>query len=60
MPVSQPTTTLACGACACTADDAERGWRGYHDVDIEGNDVVFILCPSCSERLYGEDEPDAA
>jgi hypothetical protein len=37
----------------------ERGWRGYVRRGSDRSAVrVEIVCPSCAERLFGEDEND--
>jgi hypothetical protein len=38
---------------------SERGWRAY----LAGDDrerSVTVVCPSCTEACFGEDEPGAA
>ena len=59
MPASPPATALSCAACAATTVDAERGWRAYRRSG-DGAPYVLVLCPGCSEYLYGEDEVEAS
>jgi uncharacterized protein YifE (UPF0438 family) len=49
------TAILFCERCEAATARSERGWRAYV---VGANDEarVATLCPSCSERHFGEDE----
>ena len=53
MPGSNRTPVLFVLECTeCGArDEGGVGWRAYLDVD----DEVWIFCPDCDERAFGEE-----
>jgi hypothetical protein len=48
-------TILFCDRCEAASARSERGWRAY----LETN-RVNVICPTCAEAFYGEDEPEAS
>jgi hypothetical protein len=50
---------LDCDRCQATVDHSERGWRAYLLPAEGGRPSVEIVCPTCAERLFGEDEIEA-
>jgi hypothetical protein len=56
MALSSSIGTLSCGGCGAGTPITEPGWRAYRCNELDGRAGVLILCPSCSEHLYGEDE----
>jgi hypothetical protein len=44
---------LFCDRCEAASTRSERGWRAY--LATEG---VAVICPTCAEAFYGEDEPE--
>ena len=49
------TSVLCCRECDAATTRTERGWRAYLS---PADAPVVVLCPSCSERLRGEDEAE--
>jgi hypothetical protein len=47
-------TILFCDRCEAASARSERGWRAY--LADKGVDVI---CPTCAEAFYGEDESEA-
>jgi hypothetical protein len=50
---------LSCVDCGVSTAEAEHGWRAYRADDSLHEPGVLVLCPSCCERLRGEDEERA-
>lgn len=56
MRLTPTTAVLLCAACGAASATTERGWRAYRRVELDGRHFLLIVCPCCSECLYGEDE----
>jgi hypothetical protein len=57
--MAQSTAQLVCVECGATTAVFERGWRAYLTAAEERVVEVVAVCPACSERKFGEDEPSA-
>jgi hypothetical protein len=58
MAYSQPVRAWArirCQECGREDDSDERGWRAFLGDGDDGGDVVFVYCPQCAEREFGDD-----
>jgi hypothetical protein len=54
--VLREVSILSCDWCDRATAQTERGWRAYASKGDGGETSIAIMCPSCSERLFGEDE----
>jgi hypothetical protein len=45
---------LFCDRCEAASARSERGWRAY----LVANGVA-VICPTCAEAFYGEDESES-
>jgi hypothetical protein len=52
----QATEILFCDSCEAATATSGRGWRAYLEVGEDGVTAVEVLCPSCAERVVGDDE----
>jgi hypothetical protein len=53
--VLSSVSVIFCDECDVATTLFERGWRAYL---TQRPTSVVVMCPACSERLSGEDEPD--
>jgi hypothetical protein len=54
--VLRVASILFCDWCDAATAHTERGWRAYISKGDTGETSIAIMCPSCAERLFGEDE----
>jgi hypothetical protein len=59
MCVLRTSALLPCDRCAAVVARCERGWRAYIRADSTDEPAVEVVCPTCAERLFGEDEVEA-
>jgi hypothetical protein len=52
----QSATIVFCDRCEAAAARCQRGWRAYITSGINGESCVTVVCPSCAELTFGEDE----
>jgi hypothetical protein len=54
--VLRVASILFCDWCDAATAHTERGWRAYISKGDRGETSIAIMCPSCAERLFGDDE----
>ncbi len=47
-----------CVECGALDEGVERGWRGELSWDEDGHTVVYIFCPRCAAREFGDEDGD--
>ena len=57
-PMLHLLATAFCAGCGAATGRTERGWRAYL-TESDNEPSVTLVCPSCAEARFGEDEPVA-
>jgi hypothetical protein len=50
---------LFCDRCEAASARTERGWRAYLVIGSRGARSLAVVCPTCAEASYGEDEAES-
>jgi hypothetical protein len=54
--VLQTAAIIFCDRCEAATARFERGWCAYITAANDAETGVTVVCPTCAERNFGEDE----